>query len=261
MTGVQTCALPISGRLWKLRQRFGIAAPKVAVRTHVPWYLRWLGYAVLLAFSAALAAWMYDAGRRFAGFDRSEVEQELAARAGELTKLRDELEKLRAVANAADSRLSIERTAQLKLAQAGLVLLQAPDLLREELAIFESMLSSDTASAAPLSILRFKVEPDVVPGEYRYRVLLHAAGPRRGREFQGRIELAVNLTEGGRSAMIMVPGPGEAESSAFRLAFKYFQRVEGTFRVGPKAKVENVQIRVYEAGSAQARAIRTVTPG
>jgi len=59
----------MANRFWKLRQRFGIAAPKVSVRTHVPWYLRWLGFAVMLAFSAALAAWMYDAGRRFAGFD------------------------------------------------------------------------------------------------------------------------------------------------------------------------------------------------
>ena len=79
----------MAGRLWKLRQRFGIAAPKVAVRTHVPWYLRWLGLAVLLAFSAALAAWMYDAGRRFAGFDRSEVEQELAGARGELVLITD----------------------------------------------------------------------------------------------------------------------------------------------------------------------------
>ena len=82
-------------RFSKLRQRFGIAAPKVSVRTHVPWYLRWLGIAVMLAFSAALALWMYDAGRRFAGFDRSEVEQELSVARSELGKIRDELERPR----------------------------------------------------------------------------------------------------------------------------------------------------------------------
>ena len=106
-----------AGALRKLRQRFGIAAPKVAVRIHVPWYLRWLGIAVLLAISAALAAWMYDAGRRFAGFDRREAEQEVAAMRREFDASRAELERLRALANAVDSRLSIERTAQQKLAQ------------------------------------------------------------------------------------------------------------------------------------------------
>lgn len=249
----------MAGRLWKLRQRFGIAAPKVAVRTQMPWYLRWLGLVVLLAISAALAAWMYDAGRRFAGFDRSEVEQELSSAQRELASTHDELARLRAVSNAADSKISIERTAQQKLAQQIRTLEQDNARLREELAIFESMLSSDTASAAPLSVLRFKVEPDVIPGEYRYRVLLLAAGPRRGKDFEGRIALVVNLTESGRGAMITIPGPGDPDSPAFHLSFKHFQRVEGVFRVSAKAKVKSVQVRVFEGSGGDAKVIRTAT--
>ena len=254
----------MAGRFAKLRQRFGIAAPKMSVRTHVPWYLRWLGLALMLAFSAALAVWMYDAGRRFAGFDRSEVDQELSAARSELDKQRGELERLRALANAADSKVAIERTAQQKLAQQIKGLEQENARVREELALFESMLSSDSVGAAPLSILRFKVEPDVLPGEYRYRVLVLASGPRRGREFQGRLELVVGLTEDGRSAMITVPGPGESEkpgAPSFRLAFKHFQRVDGIFRVAPKAKVGNVQVRIYEAGSTEPKVTQSVTLG
>ena len=246
-------------RFWKLRQRFGIAAPKVSVHTHVPWYLRWLGIALMLAFSATLAAWMYDAGRRFAGFERSEVEQELSTARSELAKMREELERLSAIANAADSKVSIERTAQQKLAQQARGLEQDNARLREELAIFESMLSADSASAAPLSVLRFKVEPDMLPGEFRYRVLLLASGPRRGKDFQGRLELVVNLTDSGRSAMITVPGEGQPDNAAFRLGFKHFQRVDGTFRVDPKAKVVSVQLRVYESGSTDPKVTRSVT--
>jgi len=249
----------MAGRLWKLRQRFGIAAPKVAVRTHVPWYLRWLGLALLLAFSAALAAWMYDAGRRFAGFDRSEVEQEMSAARAELARLREELQRLRAVANAADSKMSIERAAQQKLAQQIKSMGEENARLREELALFESMLSSDAASAAPLSVLRFKVEPDALPGEYRYRLLLLASGPRRGKEFQGRLELVVGLTEDGHSAMITVPGTGDAEAANFRLSFKHFQRIDGVFRVAPKAKVASVQLRVYETGTTEPRVTQNAT--
>ena len=251
----------MAGRLAKLRQRFGIAAPKVSVRTHVPWYLRWLGLAVMLVFSVALAAWMWDAGRRFAGFDRSEVEQDLAAARGETAKLREELERLRALANAADSKVAIERTAQQKLAQQIRGLEQENARVREELALFESMLSSETAVAAPLSILRFKVEPDVLPGEFRYRLLLLASGPRRGREFQGRLELSVGLTEDGRSAIITVPGQAESEGSAFRLAFKHFQRIDGNFRVSPKARVGSVQVRVYETGTTEPKVTQSVTLG
>jgi hypothetical protein len=245
-----------AARLWKLRQRFGIAAPKVAVRTHVPWHLRWLGIVLLLGVSAALAAWMYDAGRRYAGFDRGEVEQALGAARKELEAARTELERLRALANASDSRLSIERTAQQKLAQQIRALESDNARLREELAIFEKMLSADDKGVAPLSIQRFKVEPELIPGEYRYHLLVLAAGPRRA-DFQGRFELLVGLSEDGRNAMITIPEPAESVPQGFRIGIKHFQRVEGTFRVGAKARVETVQVRIYEAGSTQPRAMRT----
>lgn len=248
-------------RFWKLRQRFGIAAPRVAVRTQVPWYWRWLGIVLVLALSAALAVWIYDAGRRFAGFDRSEVQEELAVAKRELEALRAELERLRAVANAAESRLSIERTAQQRLAQQSRGLEADNARLREELAIFESMLSSEAREAQALSIKRFKVEPDALPGEYRYRLLLLNSSARREKGFQGRVELVVSLTEAGRSAMMSFPEQADAGAAAFRLGFRYFQRVEGTFRVSPKAKVDSVQVRVYETGSTQPRATHTVTPG
>jgi hypothetical protein len=248
----------MAGLLLKLRRRFGIAAPRVAIHTQIPWYWRWIGIAVLVGISAASAAWIYDAGRRFAGFDRTEVEDELAHVRHDLDAARAELERLRAVANAADSRVSIERTAQQQLARQIRTLEQENARVREELATLESMLSSEARNVSALSIYRFKVEPDLLPGEYRYRLLLMTPSARRDREFNGRLELVVSLTEGGRSAMMSFPEQADAGAGAFRLAFKYFRRVEGTFRVSPKAKVESVQVRVYETGSAQPRATHTV---
>ncbi len=251
----------MAGKLWKLRQRFGIAAPRVAVHSHVAWYWRWVGIAVLLGISAASAAWMYDAGRRFAGFDRNEVQDELRGVRRDLDEARSELERLRAVANAADSRVSIERTAQQNLAKQIRALEVDNARLREELATFETMLSSEARNAQGVSIYRFRVEPDVLPGEYRYRLLLMTPTTRKDRDFQGRLELVVNLTEGERNAMMSFPEPGDSGAAAFKLGFKYFQRVEGTFRVSPKAKVESVQVRVYEAGSPQPRATHAVNLG
>jgi hypothetical protein len=241
-----------------LRQRFGIAAPRVEIHTQIPWYWRWVGIAVLLGISAASAAWIYDAGRRFAGFDHGEVQEELTRVKRELETARAELERLRAIANAADSRLSIERTAQQKLAQQIRALEQDNARVREELATFESMLSSEARSGNAPSIYRFKVEPDVLPGEYRYRLLLVTPTARRDRDFNGRLELVVSMQEGGQNVMMSFPEQAEAGAAAFRLAFKYFRRVEGTFRVNPKAKVESVQVRVYETGSSQPRATHTV---
>ena len=248
-----------SGRWKVIRQRFGIAAPRVEVQTQIPWYWRWAGIAVLLGVAAAAASWIYDAGRRYAGFDRREVLQELESVRVELDAARSELSRLRAIANAADSRVSIERTAQQKLAQQVRALEQENARVREELAMVEHMLTSEERHTQTLAIYQFKVEPDVLPGEYRYRLLLLTPTDRRGRDFSGRLELVVNMQEGGRNAMMSFPEPGDAAAAAFRLAFKYFRRVEGTFRVNPKAKVESVQVRVYETGSNQPRATHAVT--
>ncbi|HSN68875.1 MAG TPA: pyruvate, phosphate dikinase, partial [Thermoanaerobaculia bacterium] len=68
-----------------------------------------------------------------------------------------ELEQLRAMANAAERRLSIERTAQQKLAQQIRALEQDNARVKEELATFESMLSSEGRSGSVLTIYRFKV--------------------------------------------------------------------------------------------------------
>src|SRR4051812_18814316 len=98
-------------------RRFGISAPRMTVRTHLSWYWRWLGMVVFAAVSLALAAWMYDAGRRFAGFDRSEFEEEVARLRSAVSRLEEETAKLRAVSNAGESRLKIEQSAQAQLAK------------------------------------------------------------------------------------------------------------------------------------------------
>jgi hypothetical protein len=248
----------VTGRWAKMRRRFGIAAPRVAVYSQIPWYWRWAGIAVLLGVSAASAAWIYDTGRRLAGFDYGELQQQLFRVQAELDDARAELARVRAIANAADSRVAIERTAQQKLAQQIRTLEQENVKVREELATLESMLSSDARSANTLSIYRFKVEPDVLPGEYRYHLLLVGPSSRRERDFSGRLELVVSLQEGGQNAMMRFPEQKDAGAAAFRLSFKYFRKVEGTFRVSPKAKVESVQVRVFESGASEPRATMAV---
>jgi len=247
--------------LARFRQRFGIAAPKVAMRTELAWYWRWLGIVVVLATALALALWIYDTGRRFAGFDQRELQQvvsELRRQDGrvqsELKGARTELEKLRAESAASVSRRAIEQAAQRTLAEQIRVLEHENARLREELATFESLLASEARDTKPLSIHRFTVNPDVLPGEYRYRLLLLTGTARREREFKGRLELVVSLTEGGKDAMMLVPESKGAAAAAFQFSFKYFHRVEGTFRVNPKAKLKGVQVRVYEGKTAQARA-------
>jgi len=236
--------------LKKIRQRFGISAPRMTVTTHVAWYWRMLGLVAVLSCSLALAAWMYDAGRRFAGFDRSEAEQELSQLRESAGKLAQESAELRASVNASESKLQIERAAQTQLGRQVKALEDENVRLKEDLAFFENLIPGEHRDNT-LLINRFRVDPGALPGEFRYRLLLLQGG-RRDKPFQGNLQLLVTLQQDGKSAIITLPEAGAAP--AYKISFKYFQRVEGTFRVAPGAKVKMVQVRIFESGSTEARA-------
>jgi hypothetical protein len=238
--------------LKKIRQRFGISAPRMTVKTHVAWYWRMLGLVVVLSCSFALAAWIYDAGRRFAGFDQSEAEQQLSELRESVGRLTPEAAGLRASVNASESKLQIERAAQTQLLRQVKALEDENARLKEDLAFFENLIPSEHRDNT-LLINRFQVEPGALPGEFRYRLLLQ--GGRSDKPFQGNLQLLVTLQQDGKDAIITLPE--EREAQAYRISFKYFQRVEGTFRVAPGARVKMVQARIFESGSAQARATQS----
>ena len=239
--------------LKRVRQRFGIAAPRMTVQTHIAWYWRMLGLVVVLSCSFALAAWMYDAGRRFAGFDSSVAEQELSQLRESVGRLTKDSAALRASVNASESKLQIERTALTQLGKQVKALEEENARLKEDLAFFENLIPGEHRDNT-LLINRFRVDPGALPGEFRYRLLLLQGG-RRDKPFQGNLQLLVTLQEGGKDVIITLPEEGAAP--AYKISFKYFQRVEGTFRVAPGAQVKMVRVRIFESGSSQVRATQS----
>jgi hypothetical protein len=211
---------------------------------------------LFLSFALALAAWMYDAGRRFAGFDRSELQNEFARLGESMARLESEAARLRSIVNASESRLKIEQTAQVQLGAQVKALEDENNRLKEELAFFENLVPSERRGEK-VSIHRFKVDRDVLPGEFRYRLLVLQGG-RLDREFHGSLQLVVEMQQEGRDATIVIPDSAETGGTAFKLNFKYFRRVEGTFRVPAGARVRTVQARILENGSSEARASQNV---
>jgi hypothetical protein len=238
--------------LRRIRHRFGIAAPRLAVNPHVPWYWRALRIVAVLSVSGVLALWMYDAGRRFAGFDRSEVEDELTMLRKRVVELETDVPRLRAVADSSDARLKIEQAAQRDLARQVKRLEADNARLKEDIAFFENLSTRDQADER-VQIARFKVEPGALPGEYRYRVLVMQGG-QRPRGFEGRLQFIVNLQRDGKDAILAIPDESPEPGTAYQISFTRFYRAEGVFRVDPAAKVQSVQVRLLEKGSEQPRA-------
>jgi hypothetical protein len=242
-------------KLRRMRSRFGIAAPRVTVRTHVPWYWRALALGVGGGIALALAGWVYDAGRRIAGFDSSETAQEISTLREKVAALQAEVTKLQAANNASESSLQIERTAQLQLKAQVQALEADNNRLKEENAVFERLAQGTGAGAnkdAALSISRLRVFPDGTTGRYRYQFLVSQNGEQRGREFNGSVQVVATLPGDGPSGIMTFPRPNDPEAGRFAVVFKHFRSIDGTFNLPAGAKPKSVEIRVMQGGAVRA---------
>jgi hypothetical protein len=239
-----------------LRRRMTIAAPKMSVRTHIPWYLRAVFWIVVLSTSLAFAAWIYDAGRRFAGFDRDEVQQELSDLRARTATLGQENARLRAEQDAAGSKLAIEQTTQRNLAAQVHVLESENTRLKEDLALFEGMVVSERQEGA-FTIAGAKVL--VESGQLKFRMLL-TRGARTGSimgnsqepEFSGRLEFQIDPDANANGAIIRLPSSEKTAPDVTRVRFRYFQRVEGNLDLPAGMAPRQVLIRVLEGDRVRA---------
>ncbi|MBI5272285.1 MAG: hypothetical protein HY856_21750 [Burkholderiales bacterium] len=223
-----------------LRRRLSISAPRVIVRSHLPWPLRWAVFAVALGFSAAIALWAFEFGKDIAGLDRG-ARQELAELRAELSELREEAARAQAIAATADSLLKAERAAQERLA-AQLRQAEADNLtLKADLGFFERLLPV-AGSAEGLVVRGFQVEP-LAPGELRYQLLVMQSG-KAARPFDGHYELTLAGTRDGR------PWTANPLPQAAPLQVRQYVRLEGRASVPAGAVVKTAEVRVLSAAGA-----------
>jgi len=240
-----------------LQRKFGIAAPRMAVHAHVAWYWRWLGYVALGALVVGVGWTTYDYGMELAGFRQSEAAQALARLKNEIAERDAQLAELRSQVATSERQLQIERATYGDLARQVKSLSEVNATLREDLAFFQSLMAAGGKEEA-LSLNRFRVQPEALPGEYRYRLLL-VQGGQRVKEFQGTLQFVLNVEQGDRKFVITLPPEGEKNVKDYQVHFKFFQRVEGTFKVAPGAVVKSLQIRVFENGSVAPKLSQTVS--
>lgn len=235
-------------RLKLLRRRLSISAPRMIVRSHLPWPLRWAVAALMLGFSAALALWAFEFGKNIAGLDKHAVD-ELARLRVEVAELRAEREKALSVANTAQSLLTTEKTVQEKLAES-LKRAEAENMeLKGDLGFFERLLPAGASEG--LSIRGLQIEPKA-PGQMRFQLLVMQAG-KRSPDFNGRYELTLTGTLDGKP-WVFTPAGG-----AQTLQIKQYLRLDGVVEHPPQAVVKTVSVKVTDMNGA-VRATLTVKP-
>lgn len=231
-----------------LRRRLTIAAPRVMVRSALPWPLRWLGIAVVLGLCAAVALWAFEWGRTMAGLDAGartelrELRDRLALREREG---REQQEKI----HTADSLYLTERATRERLAEQLRDLESRNRSLRDELGFYEKLIPASSSGKA-LTIRGLHAEPLGDGAQLRWQVL--AIQPMRNApEFKGRLELVLAGTLAGQPWSTQPPAVDQP------LQFQQYRRVQGVVDLPAQAVVKTVTARLLE-GQSQ-RALQTYT--
>jgi hypothetical protein len=223
----------------------------VAVRPELPWPYRTLAVALIACAVVGAAVWIArTAGLAGEGAPAGATSDVRALR-DRVAQLERQLSEQRAASNVSDAALQIERTTHERLAR------QVKDLelengrLKEDLALFEK-LASTPDDTPRMTISGLHVEADVVPMQYRFRLVAALQGGRKEREFSGMMQVIVALQQGDKHAMMVLPGRGEAERERYAISFRHFRRVDGTFQVPEGARVISVEVRLLQDGATKA---------
>jgi hypothetical protein len=227
-----------------LRRRLTISAPRMAIHSAMPWPLRWAMAAIVLGFCGAISLWAFEFGKSIAGLDTGAKE--------ELVRLRDEVEKLRAERDKAQSSLNTsaslitaERAAQERLTAQIKVLEAEKRGLRDDLAFFERLIPASGSEGVAIRGL----QAEVLGAQLKWQVLVIHPVKNAG-EFRGKLELSISGSLDGKPWAMDLPGGPQA------LQFRQYRRVEGMVDLPAQAVVKNVSAKVVEG--AVTRVVQTI---
>ncbi len=235
----------------KLNRRFSISAPRLAVKPHVPWYVRWALIAPVVVTVGWLGWWAFDSGLELAGFHRVQAESELSHLRQQVASLQEENAKLNSQVVAYERQVQMDHAAAADLEKQLKTLNEEKLTLNEDLAFFQNLTQSGSREES-LSIHRVSIVRDSLPGEFHCSMLLVQSG-QRPKEFRGNLQLVVNVLHNGERSVLVFPQQSAQDASAYQLDFKYYQRVERSFKLPPDVFLEGVQVRIYERGVSEPR--------
>jgi hypothetical protein len=228
-----------------LRRRLTISAPRVAIRSAMPWPIRWVLAAIVLGFCAAIALWAFEFGKGIAGLE-SGAKEELARLREEVSRLRDERDRAQSVANTAGSLLTTEKSAQERLVAQIKRLETENRELRDNLGFFEKLLPTGVADG--ISIRGLQAEA-LSSAQIRWQVLVIVSA-KNTPEFNGKLEVTFEGLQNGKPWSMTLPGGAQA------LQVRQYKRLEGVVELPAQSVVKTVSAKVIE-GSA-IRAVQTV---
>ena len=231
-----------------LRRRLTISAPRMAVRSALPWPFRWAVLAIVLGFCAAIGLWAFEFGKDIAGLEKGSKDEllqlrtEVTALRGELVAVKSERDEAQSVANTADTLVTAEKASHEKLL-AQVKQLEADNrLLRDDLGFFEKLIPAGAVEGLAIRGLQAEL---VTPTTLKWQTLVMQPG-RNTQEFNGRLEITFAGTVNGKPWTATLP------DGAMPIKVKQYGRMEGELALPPQVLVKSVSARVLEGSVVRA---------
>ncbi|AMO23581.1 hypothetical protein GCM10027034_38840 [Ramlibacter solisilvae] len=223
-----------------LRRRLTISAPRMAIRSSMPWPLRWAGVAIVLGFCGAISLWTFEFGKSIAGLDTG-AKEELVRLRDDVERLRSERDKAQSGVNTSASLITAEKAAQERLG-AQIKLLQAENRsLRDDLAFFERLIPASGSEGVAIRAL----QAEVLGKQLKWQMLvIHPV--KNAAEFHGKLEVSIAGMLDGKPWTMELPGGPQA------LQFRQYRRIEGMVELPAQAVVKNVSAKVVEGAATRA---------
>lgn len=232
-------------KLKRFRRRFGIAAPRVTVRTHFAW--QWYaGGLVALVLSVAVVVWWLAQHDEVVN-----MQSELTSLQQRLADMDEELGKFRLKAGTEQSAVRMERTTGQQLLARMKTLEQENAALKEDIALFERLVPAVGAEST-LRIERLNVSSAPELGRFRYRLLVAYQPSKQEREFKGRLQLSITASQSGKEILLNLPA-GSDSAGDFVVEVRHFLRKEGSFELPTGAKIKTIEARLMQGGVVKAK--------
>lgn len=234
-----------------LMRRLTVSAPRMAVRSALPWPFRWAVFALVAGFCAAIGLWAFELGKDIAGVDHGSKAQfqqlqfeneTLRARIEILTAERDQAQ---SVANTADTVLTTTKVTSDKLTETTRQLMLENQRLKDDLGFFEKLIPTVDGNAGALAIRGLQAER-LASGDLKWQVLV-IQGVKNPVEFEGRLELVFAGLANGKA------WTGSPVGSALNVKIKQYGRVEGVYSPPAQTLVKSVTVKVLNGQTVRAQ--------
>ena len=224
-----------------LRRRLTVSAPRMAIRSALPWPLRWALVALMLGFSAAIGLWAFEFGKSIAGLDK-QSKLELQQLRAEVGQLRSEVDKNRTQINVADSLMVAEKAEKDSLKGHLKKLELDNQALRDDLGFFQKLTAGNNVTGISLRGLSAEMHG---PGQLQWQTLLMQP-VKNAPEFQGRLEITLSGTKAGKLWTLSTQEGGTP------VTLKQYLRQQGVVDLPPQVVVTSITAKLLQGSAVKA---------